>query len=138
MVQIEYYVAEITRFLPNPSVQHFRFSKPEEFDKPLKWIQIEELVIDICAVNDSRNIDYGNMILFANETRVFMRLLEQQDFVARDPALDGPTSDSVSFKDEKGSTFTLPLVETISKAQALRALQTWLFTFSKTSELIWQ
>lgn len=138
MVEIGYYVAEITRFLPNLSVQRFRFRGTEEFDEPIKWLQTEELVIDISAVDDSKNIDYGNMILFASETRVFMRLLEHGDFVARDPALSGSTRDSVSFKDEQGNIFKLPLANTISKAQALRALQTWISTLSKTADLLWQ
>jgi hypothetical protein len=134
-----YYLGEITCFSPSPAVQRFRFDTAEQFEEEvLKWTPLDRLVLDIAALGDRENAKYGNLILFINAGRAFVRLLQNQDFVASDPALRARSGSSATFVDESGEVFQVPLQNTISKTQALAALHFWLSTLTKTPALWWE
>ena len=81
-------------------------------------------VLLVACVGDG--VDYGNFIVFLNtENLAFIRLLEHCGFFAKQPH---PVSvqKQVEFVSEDGSLFKVPFQATVSKMQALEALQYWL------------
>jgi hypothetical protein len=83
-------------------------------------------------------VDYGNFIIYLNsENLAFIRLLEHRGFFAKQPH---PVSvqRQVEFVDEDGSSFAEPFQATVSKEQALEALQYWLPEQKPTSTLTWE
>ncbi len=134
----EFFDVSITRFLPKPTVHKLRLHEPLEFEQVFRLAEAEDLILDISAINESQNMDYGNMTLFTSTDRAFLRLLEHRDFVGRDPQSVDQQDQVVRFRDESGDTFQMNLGDTISKAQALEALRAWLSTLEQPPGLSWR
>lgn len=98
----------------------------------------EHVLIDMYKI--SEQIDYGNMLIFLNQHRAFVRLLEHCDFIAREPAQDLSqlTEEDCTFYDDSGTPFQVLPRDTIPRQKALKALWYWIQYDKDWPELTWE
>jgi len=131
------YVIELTQ--SHGQAQHLVFSTQNSVIaySSIAQISADHVLIDIRKIN--ANIDYGNLILFLNRDRAFVRLLEHRDFVAHEREQDVSYQIDIdcTFYDESSEPFHVALSDTISRHSALRALHYWLQHDQTSPELTW-
>lgn len=122
MRQYTYYIELIQTHTDIPPLERSTQNPLEAFDY-IAQVVVDHVLIDIRKLH--ANIDYGNLILFLNQDRAFVRLLEHRDFVAHEQKRN-PTSQTISthisndctFYDELGETFQVSRSDTISRQMA--------------------
>lgn len=70
--------------------------------------------------------------------RVCLRVDEHREFYANSPiTATQQTTSPVTFRDEDGSPFTVPITDTVTRPEAVAAFDYWLATGTRTPTLHW-
>jgi len=90
------------------------------------------------AIADIRgNTCWGQLLVWRSAGRALVRLNEHREHYASYPDTSSIPPGDASFLDEDGSTFYVPLANTVSVESAKEALLHWLSTGDTTSALLW-
>lgn len=82
---------------------------------------------------------YDDFYLWLAGDRALLRIDQHREWLASDPAWASSAGEGeMEFSDENGSSFPMPLAETVSRAQALDALAHWLRTGEMLPDLAWR
>jgi len=93
------------------------------------------------ARDDDDGVDHGAMSLLAHRDRAGLMHLRHHDgdagFSSRNPAYDGPPDATAPFRLSNGQLDTYPLAWTISREQALQAVEHFLLTGDRAPWITW-
>lgn len=128
---------EITRFAPEPVTERITSATPGEAAERIQPAGASEFVVFVAALDRERKLDWGNFYLWCNPERALIELHEHCEHFATDPRLQPGGGRDVSFRDEDGSTFSVPFRQTVSRDQAIAALRFWLPDQQHTPDLVW-
>jgi hypothetical protein len=130
----DFFKLMIARFAPK-SKSECRIKSVDELDARLTGVLSESmLAIGLACV--AEGADWGAFLLLLNGERAWVHLMEGPCLTARDPEARGSGA-SVRFCDDAGVWHEIPLEDTISREQGLRALRHWLPRGDKLPELAW-
>jgi hypothetical protein len=79
----------------------------------------------------------GNFYVWCNAKRALIELREHCEHYAIDPQQPPVHDQEVGFRNEDGSSISVPYRQTVSRDQALAALRFWLPAQQRTPELAW-
>ncbi|HEV7508714.1 MAG TPA: hypothetical protein VGS07_27795 [Thermoanaerobaculia bacterium] len=131
------YEIEITHFAPDPIVERYAGATSEDAVQQIQLDQAIEFVVFVAALDRERNVDWGNFCVWCNAERALIELREHREHYATDPLLQPEQTREVRFRDEDGSSFSVPYQRTVTRDQALAAMRFWLPFQEHTPELAW-
>lgn len=131
------YEIEITSFAPEPVKERYTSASSEDATHQIQLGDIVEFVVFVAAIEHERNVDWGNFYVWCNAERALIELQEHCEHYAIDPQLPSDQNRDVWFRDEDGSSFSVPYQQTLSRDQALAALRFWLPAQQHTPDLTW-
>jgi hypothetical protein len=110
----------------------------EDASVVLAKIQAAEADLHFLMVADIRDrVDHGNFLVWLNGDRAFVRLDEHREHYATDPLIRDRRYGVVRFGAGADDGFEVPFAESVSRKQALQALELWLRTGHRSPELEW-
>lgn len=131
------YQIEITRFVPEPIKAEHRVDTPDAASQPLQLDGATSFVAFVAALDLERHVDWGNFYLSCNGDRALVVLHEHCEHTATDPDLMPGAGPDVLFHDGDGISFSVPFHQTVTPAQGLAALSSWLPNQKQTPALKW-
>jgi len=129
------YKVELIRFHPTRAKQEFSFADAAEAAEMVLEVSDEPSFIAIADI--SGNTCWGELLIWQSGGRALVRLNEHREHFASYPETSSITLEEVSFLDDDGSIFQVPLSNTISVSSAKEALKHWLSTGKTIGTLIW-
>ncbi|MBC3916929.1 hypothetical protein H8L32_05520 [Undibacterium sp. CY18W] len=129
------YEVEIIRFQPVHIKQEFSFSSAVEATKVALELDDETSFIVIADIRG--NACWGEFLVWRSEGRALVRLNEHREHFASYRDISAIQTSDVSFLDDDGSVFDIPLANTVSVESAKEALLHWLLTGEATIALLW-
>lgn len=81
-------------------------------------------------------VDRGNFLAWFQGGRAFVRLDEHRDHYATDSSIRNLPDEAIRFEGD-GDSFEVPFAQSVSRAQALDALEIWLTTGQMSPSLEW-
>jgi len=129
------YKVELIRFHPSRAKQQFSFSAAAEATKVILEVGDEPSFIAIDNVTG--NTSWGELLIWQSRGRALVQLNEHREHFASYSETSCIALEEVSFLDEDGKIFRVPLAHTISVESAKEALTYWLSTGQAISTLVW-
>jgi hypothetical protein len=129
------YEVELIRFRPVHIKQEFSFAAAAEAARVASGLDDETSFIAIADIRD--NTCWGELLIWCSGGRALVRLNEHREHFASYPDTSSIPQGDASFLDDDGSTFYIPLANTVSVESAEEALLHWLSTGGTTSALTW-
>lgn len=131
------YEIEITRFAPGPVTERFIVATSGDAVLRTQPDDAAEFVVFVAALDREQKVDWGNFYVWCNPERALIELHEHCERYATDSQLAPGQNREVSFRDEDGSSFSVPYQRTVSRDQAMAALHFWLPALKHTPDLVW-
>ena len=131
------YDIEITDFAPDARASRTVVSTAEE-----AWTAARAAeTLDSCVLlvgQHAGNVSYGDFHVWLAGDRACVRLDEHREWYAMDAAWVAPAAAGETwFRDSDGTPFPAQAGETVSRSQAIAALDYWLRTGEKLPSLTW-
>ena len=132
--RVEYRI-EVIRF--NPQLVQLDLTCNNAADAAAAIAEVSDETVLIDVTQRRNHFWVGDFVLWRTSGRALVRIGEHREHNARQRCTSAVPEGEIDFRDDDGSTFTVPLADTIDIDIANCALMHWLVTGEKTDALLW-